>query len=244
MIDKLPANKKKQLAVLLEALKEKQAHNKLAHMYPDDGPLRRELYPRHVEFFAAGAWYIQRLLMAGNRTGKTTAGGFEGSVHTTGRYPDWWTGRVFDSPIEMWACGHSSETTRDIVQKELLGRVGDLGSGMIPLDAIVGRPRPKAGGVPNAVDEVEVRWGGGGDVSGGTSLLGFKCYGQGRKSFEGTAKHVIWFDEESPMDVYNEAMMRITTTRGIIYTTFTPLQGLSELVMSFLPKQYSFNEAA
>jgi len=80
------------------------------------------------------------------------------------------------------------------------------------------------------MDQVYVR-----HVSGGTSVLGFKSYEQGRTSFEGTGKHVIWVDEECPLDVYLECLTRLLTTAGIIYLTFTPLQGVTDLVLRFLP---------
>ena len=79
---------------------------KLYAMFPDQGPYRRELYPRHVEFLAAGATFRERLFMAANRTGKTETGAYEMACHLTGRYPDWWQGRRFSEPINAWACGH------------------------------------------------------------------------------------------------------------------------------------------
>jgi phage terminase large subunit-like protein len=79
--------------------------------------------------------------------------------------------------------------------------------------------------------------------SGGWSKLGFKSYDQGRKVFQGTAKEVIWLDEEAPEDVYGECLVRTATTRGIVITTFTPLLGISEVVQSFLPKDYVPSEA-
>src|ERR1039457_243471 len=94
---------------------------KLYAMFPDQGPYRRELYPRHVEFLAAGATFRERLFMAANRTGRTETGAYEMACHLTGRYPDWWQGRRFSEPINAWACGTTNGTTRDIVQDKLLG---------------------------------------------------------------------------------------------------------------------------
>lgn len=244
---KLSVQKKRELLLILEAIQDKRDHNKIKQFYPDTGPLRRELYVKHLEFFEAGKHFTERLAMFGNRTGKTIAGAFETNAHLTGRYPNWWPGRVFDNPVEWWASGKTAETTRDIVQKALLGKYNDLGSGMIPRDAIVGKPRPKSGGVPNSIDLIEIDWGGGGDVSGGNSLLGFKNYAQGRGAFEGTFKNGVWFDEESEKEVYDEALMRITSTdgsgkSGLLFTTFTPLKGMSQVVMSFLPTEYSFKD--
>lgn len=53
-----------------------------------------------------------------------------------------------------------------------------------------------------------------------------------------------WLDEEPPMDVYNEVLIRTATTGGIILLTFTPLSGLSEVVLSFLPSDQRPAEAA
>ena len=93
-------------------------------------------YPKQLEFHSAGARHRERLLMAGNQLGKTLAGGFEAAIHATGRYPEWWTGRRFDRPTIGWACGVTGEVVRDTVQRVLVGRAGQSGTGAIPKDAI------------------------------------------------------------------------------------------------------------
>ena len=65
---------------------------------------------------------------------------------------------------------------------------------------------------------------------------------QGRSSFEGTEKHFIWLDEEPPMDIYGECLIRtmdtkLGTTNGSIVLTFTPLEGMSTVVLSFMPAE-------
>ncbi|MFN8829168.1 MAG: terminase large subunit domain-containing protein [Labrys sp. (in: a-proteobacteria)] len=72
-------------------------------------------------------------------------------------------------------------------------------------------------------------------ATGGWSSLGFKSYQQGRGSFEGTERDVIWLDEECEMDVYGECLIRTATTNGIVIVTFTPLEGLSDVVLQFMP---------
>jgi Terminase large subunit, T4likevirus-type, N-terminal len=91
-------------------------------------------YSKQLEFHHAKA--RERLLMAGNQLGKTLAGGFEAAMHATGRYPDWWQGRRFDKPTVGWCCGVTGEVVRDTVQKVLVGRSGQIGSGAIPKDAL------------------------------------------------------------------------------------------------------------
>ncbi len=196
----------------------------------------RAKYAKHLEFFEAGAKYRERCFMAANRVGKTLgAGGFESAAHLTGEYPKWWPGRRFDQPVRWWAAGKINETTRDIVQATLLGQVTRDGrkhfdgTGVIP-GSRLGDVTWKQG-VSDLVDTIKVR-----HVTGGWSILGFKSYNQGRGSFEGTAQHGIWLDEEPPLDVYGECLIRTATTNGIIMLTFTPLDGLSEVVMSFLPE--------
>ena len=169
--------------------------------------------------------------MAANRVGKTWgAGGYETALHLTGDYPDWWEGHRFDRPIDAWAAGDTSETTRDIVQKALMGSLGELGSGLIPGEAIIGEPSKRMG-VAGAMDTAQVR-----HKSGGTSSVGFKSFDQGRRKFQGTEKHLIWLDEEPPRDVYDECLVRLMTTDGLMLLTFTPLLGLSEVALMFLPE--------
>jgi phage terminase large subunit-like protein len=71
-------------------------------------------------------------------------------------------------------------------------------------------------------------------VNGKTSWLGLKSYDQKRKAFEGTEKEVVWMDEEPPADVYTECLTRTATVNGIVFCTFTPLEGATEIVQSFL----------
>ncbi len=204
---------------------------RLRSLFPEEGPLRRELYPRHCAFFRAGAGHRERLFMAGNRVGKTVAGGFELTLHLTGRYPQWWVGRRFGEPVNALACGTTLETMRDIVQLELMGPESAIGTGLIPyvdIDQGTLRYRPNTN---RALDSVQIK-----HSSGGLSLLGFKSYDQGRKAFEGTAKHVIWLDEEPPLSIYTECLTRTATTNGIMMITFTPLAGATDVVMDFIEK--------
>ena len=205
-------------------------------MYPDTGPLRRELYAKHLEFFAAGARYRERCAIAANRIGKTEGmGGYETALHLTGRYPSWWQGRRFDKPTRGWAAGKTNETTRDIVQNKLFGDVvhsttpkSMSGTGLVWGECL-GACTWKAG-VADLLDTILVR-----HVSGGWSKLGLKSYQQGRGAFEGTEQDFVWMDEEPPLDIYGECVIRTATTDGLVYITFTPLEGMTDTVMQFLP---------
>ena len=222
----------KQARLQAEAeLQRRHDTNRLKQIYPDDGPLRRELYPKHLAFFKAGAAHMERAAIAANRVGKTWGlGGYETAVHLTGDYPSWWEGRRFTGPVDVWAAGDTSETTRDIVQLALMGPIDNIGTGLIPAQSIIGEPSRRSG-TSNAIDTCVVR-----HASGGTSHLGFKSYDQGRRKFQGTGKHVIWLDEEPPADVYDECLLRLMTTNGLMLCTFTPLLGLSDVAMRYLPE--------
>lgn len=238
----LPLDQRGHLLAATEQ-KQRRLRSPFKLLYPDtdqtlaDGTIihARHKYAKHMEFFSAGAQYRERCLMAGNRIGKTTVGAYETTCHLTGEYPKWWVGYRFDKPVNWWAAGKTNETTRDIVQAHLLGVVKHEGmrkivdgSGMVPAH-LLGFQTWKQG-VNNLVDTVRVK-----HVSGGESLLGFKAYNQGRGAFEGTAQHGIWADEEMPMDVYGECIIRTATTDGRILLTFTPLEGLSEVALQFMP---------
>ncbi len=231
----------------LTKVQERREQQRLFYrLFPDEDMVQpdgsvihaRHKYAKHLEFFEAGAGYRERCFMAANRVGKTLgAGGYETAAHLTGEYLSWWPGRRFDRPVKWWAAGRTNETTRDIVQATLLGSIAQRdgrkhfdGTGVIPGEAL-GSVTWKQG-VSDLVDTIKVR-----HVSGGWSTLGFKSYQQGRGSFEGTSQHGIWLDEEPPLDVYGECLIRTATTDGIIMLTFTPLEGMSEVVMSFLPAE-------
>jgi phage terminase large subunit-like protein len=192
-------------------------------------PYGIDVCDKHRAFFDAGAKFKERIFLASNRTGKTIAGAYEMACHLTGEYPDWWEGKRFTGPIAAWAMGSTGRSTRDIVQKELLGPIGNWGSGMLPKEKL-GRWWALQG-TPQGVDVIEVR-----HVSGGMSTLGFKNYEQDITSFYGWAGHVVWMDEEVPHDIYNECLLRTMTTGGIVYDTFTPLKGLTPFVVNFLAK--------
>ena len=223
-------NDKLELLDLLEERERRARGKKFLTYFPDTGPLRRELYPKHMRFFKEGAVHQERAAISGNRCGKTIMACFEATLHLTGLYPAWWEGRRFDHAVDWWAASDTSETTRDILQLEMCGKFDELGSGMIPADTIVGDPTRKRG-VPDAIDTVRVK-----HVSGGMSVLSFKSYDQGREKFQGTAKHGVNLDEEPDEAIYDECLMRLMTTNGIMIATFTPLRGMSNIVLRFMPE--------
>lgn len=212
------SEKLRELTSVLSELDRRQRENRLAYYRP---------YPKQAEFHKLGATKRERLLMAGNQLGKTWSGGMEMAYHLTGEYPDWWQGRRFTSEVRAWAAGVTGESTRDNPQRVLLGSLGHMGEGTIPKAAILDVRSSR--GMSDAVDTVLVK-----HKLGGTSQLSFKSYEKGREKWQGETLDVVWLDEEPPMDIYSEALARITAKRGLVYITFTPLQGMSEVVRRFL----------
>ena len=133
--------------------------------------------------------------------------------------------------LEPVAAGSkSSEVVRDAAQRHLLGEPKERdqwGTGMIPLDCI-GKMSVKMG-LANCLDGLLVK-----HVSGEWSSLGFKTYEQERQKWQGETLDLVWFDEEPKSELYIEGLTRTNATGGIVYITFTPILGMSEVVRMFL----------
>ena len=206
---------------LARELRQRERYNRIDFYDP---------YPYQLAFHETGSSANQRLLMAANRIGKSYCGSMEMSYHLTGLYPSWWKGRRFTQPIVGWAGGVSNETTRDIVQFELLGSPDDpeaFGSGTVPRKLIIKTERKP--GVPNAKSVALIK-----HVSGGNSSLFFKAYEMGVEKWQGRSVDCVWLDEEPSRELYSQAVTRTLDRRGMVYMTFTPEAGMTETVASFM----------
>jgi phage terminase large subunit-like protein len=192
----------------------------------------RSLYPKHLKFFDAGNKYKLRLLMAGNRVGKTLASGFEIACHVTGNYPDWWAGKKFEHANNWWVCGVDSKVILSTLQPLFLGPVGNFGTGLIPYDNLDFDTLKDAKKADTPISMFRIK-----HKSGGMSSIEFKSYESGRESFQSYAGN-IWLDEEPPLPIYSECLMR-TMGDYIMMITFTPLKGPTDTILNFLDgKQY------
>lgn len=209
----------------LDRLIQHRRTNKLAAYRP---------YAKQQAFHDAGRDKRERLFRAGNQLGKTLAGAAEMAFHLTGDYPLWWQGRKWERPIKAWAGSKSGEATRGGVQRLLMGEPGDpsgLGTGFLPLRSIV--DTSPARGLADALDTVTIK-----HITGGNSVLKFKSYEQGRERWQVETVDLVWMDEEPPADVYTEALSRTNATKGMVYVTFTPLLGVSDVVMRFIKEAH------
>jgi phage terminase large subunit-like protein len=212
---------KRELYELLKLKDTRQRRNRLANYRP---------YARQKDFHAQGATYRERLFMAGNQLGKTWAGAFEVAMHATGRYPDWWQGRRFPYAIRAIVGSESAELTRKGIQRLLLGPPEireEWGTGAVPHDAL--RDTSMKQGVPDAVSSIVVR-----HACGEDSVIQFNSYDQGRTKWQADTVDLVWMDEEPPQAIYSEALTRTNATNGLVFVTFTPLLGMSDVVKRFL----------
>lgn len=226
-----------ELDELLAELQRRKKYSKFEYAFPADGDYPRSKYPHAMKFFEAGMKHRDRCVIAANRVGKSFMAGYEMACHLTGRYPDWWKGRRFREPITAWAAGITNETTRTVIQKILFGNFLDPGTGLIP-QADLAKIANKVN-CPGAIGTAYVRHYTDG-IYDGDSVIDLKTYDQGPDKFQGTEVHVIWLDEE-PKDykIWDECLLRTMKTSdfpgGILMLTFTPLFGLSKVVLNFLP---------
>ena len=203
---------------VLQEIKRRQDTNKLSRYKP---------YSKQIEFHNRGANYRERLFRAGNQLGKTWSSAYEIAFHLTGQYPDWWKGKRWSRGVTGWALGESMESTRDTLQRLLMGRPGEWGTGTIPQGSILEIKR--AQGIADSLDCVFVR-----HISGTVSRIYFKSYEKGRSKLQGETLDFAALDEEPPLDIYTEVLTRTNATKGIVWITFTPLLGMSEVVRLFL----------
>lgn len=232
MVDLETRKKRIEYLELLEEKALRVQRNAMEHFKP---------YPWQYKFYELSKENFQRLLMAANQVGKTRGASFEFAYHVTGKYPEWWPGRVVDTK-RAWALGHSGEQMRDNIQLQLFGEVitlkngkrGVSGTGSIPFDcidqdSIIWSPHTK-----NLIKDVKIK-----HKSGRSTVVSLKSYTQGQDVMMGPVIDVIWIDEE-PIDVeiYPQALIRTTNGNnhkgGLVMMTFTPENGMTPLVTQFM----------
>jgi phage terminase large subunit-like protein len=199
-------------------------------------------YDWQLEFLAATKTCKQIALFAANRVGKTDATCAVLACHLTGDYPDWFDGHRFDFPITSLASGITGDQIRDVLQSKLIGEVDSLngqflGGGFIKTEYL--GPYIMSSGTKNLLKEVKVK-----HKNGGFSTLIFRSYEQGPSIIRGLSLDWILIDEEpnfKGMEFYAECLARTATGNknkgGFVVITFTPENGITELVDTLLNKR-------
>lgn len=189
------------------------------------------------EYFDAGAFASQRILICANGVGKSQTICAELAMHVTGRYPPWWKGARFDyGGWECWIGSIDNDMQKRGPQRALLGRDStELGTGLIPADAIEKEPRLRQAGVKDVADTLVVK-----HESGRPVTLKFLTFEQGwRKWQSGDPKIILWDEEpdESNVeqrDILSEALTRLVRNNGIFMVGYTPLLGETQLTRHFM----------
>lgn len=194
-------------------------------------------YDWQREFYNAGAYANQRMLMAANGVGKSQSVCAELCAHATGDYPSWWKGTRFErGGWEAWIGSIDNNMQKIGPQRAIMGRNLDalLGTGLLPKDRIVSFERRQAG-IKDVVDTVIVRHRSGEDV-----VLTWKTFEQGwRKWQSGDPKIIVW--DEEPDDnvvdqepILDETLTRLVRNNGIFLVGYTPLLGMTNLTEHFM----------
>lgn len=145
-----------------------------------------------------------RALFWGNRVGKTEWGAQEVARVALGEHG--WI-----QPGEIWSFCPSFDEQKDTTQKKLLS--------YIPEHRILDRTWLRKG----IVKELTIDAG-----QGRVSKITFKSYEQGREKAQGAGKVLIWFDEEPPKDIWEEAFVRVEAgTMLYIILTMTAIKGMT-----------------
>ena len=217
--------------IQLIGLLEEQDRRKQVYRYK---AMYDTLYNWQLEFISTTRTYMASCLCAANRIGKTYLGTYMDAIHLMGDYPDGWTGHKFEGQMKMWLLGYSGEKTRDLLQQELFGRMGQgkLLGGLVPAEHII--DYKSMAGTSGALREVRVQ-----RKDGSIAVCQFWSYSQGQHALMGDS--VDWYHiDEEPKDqgIYPQVLTRTATGdngrggRGIL--TFTPENGRTDLVISFM----------
>jgi phage terminase large subunit-like protein len=185
--------------------------------------------PDHHNYIAAG--------VVNHNCGKSQTGCCVDSIHLTGLYPDDWEGLKFDFAPRIWLLGYSGEKTRDLLQAKLFGRYldGKFEGGYVPANLIVDSILMT--GTKGAMREVRVKH------PDGISVCQFWSYSQGQHALMGDILDWYHIDEE-PKDaqIFPQVLTRTLNGNrgkgGSGILTFTPENGKTQLVCSFMGEDY------
>ncbi|MDR3021917.1 MAG: terminase family protein, partial [Clostridiales bacterium] len=194
------------LAKIDKAIQKKQSDNKL--LYYNNG---EKIHYKQLEF--AKCSLKNRWVFGGNRSGKTECGAVEVVWLARGNHPY----KKNRNSVSGWVVSLSREVGRDVAQAKILEYINP--SWIKNIVMISGSAQsPKTG----IIDFITIC-----NVFGGISKIGFKSCEMGREKFSGASLDFVWFDEEPPIEIYQECRMRVLDRCGEIFGTMTPLLGLT-----------------
>lgn len=168
------------------------------------------VHKKQIEFHKCPS--KNRWVFGGNRTGKTECGAVECVWLARGIHP-----YRQNKPTSGWVVSLSKQVQRDVAQSKILHYLRKDW-----IEKIVVSNGSQDDPESSMIDFILVK-----NVFGSLSKIGFKSCDQGREKFQGTSLDYVWFDEEPPLEIYEECRMRVLDRSGIIFGTMTPLKGLT-----------------
>lgn len=164
--------------------------------------------------------HLSRWFFGGNRTGKTEWGAHEVARFLHKRHPAIplsesvanfqgvpWIYK--NKEISGWACCPSFDVQEETTQSKLME--------LLDPNRIVLAERLRGEILRKLKYKAD---------DGTISTIHFKSYEQGRTKFQGAGKDFVWFDEEAPKDVYDEACIRSKAGFPLYsFCTMTPVNG-------------------
>lgn len=183
-------------ALAVKALEHLKLQEQLNYSFYKPNPIQFQFHKLGKE----GA--RDRLIMAANRFGKTTAGGVETSAHLTGNYPLWWPGYIYLHPTVWWVACVDEKAILDMEHKFFTG--GEFCPWIH--ESLV-----EKGDKSKHIYQIKNRYG-------GLSHLEFKTYQQQREAWQYKRLHGLWYDEEPRMDLFVEGGLRLMSTSPKHYT--------------------------
>lgn len=150
-----------------------------------------------------------RAAFAGNRWGKTYAMAMELFYHVSKTHPYWKP--LATGPVKARACCVDYPT----LEKSMIEDTFHI---------LVPRRYLKGGSWDTAWNDKKkvLRFTHQPPIYGG--FIEFLSYEQKTEAFAGVARHIIWEDEEAPEPIHRENMARLSTTKGIMVMTLTPIK--------------------
>ena len=145
-----------------------------------------------------------RLILGGNRSGKTVAGCAEALMHSTGLYPDWY-------PYEQRM--RTPNIGRIIVSEYSKG----YGETVLP-NINTWLPKSMIASSRNNHEGYPAKY-----ILKNGSSFDICTHDQENKVFEGWHGHWAWFDEPPPRDKYIATMRGLIDFNGRVWLTLTPL---------------------
>lgn len=173
-----------------------------------------------VEFFKLCKEKREIAYFAGNKSGKTHCGAkFIAQAALGPAAARYGQEVIYDEPIDVWVGSVDYKIQRESAQREI-----DF---FIPK-----REVKKCWTLQNGIyDRIELHNG---------STIGFKTYEQGRKSWQGPKRHIVWFDEEPPEEIIKEGMARLIGRNAKLIFTMTPLLGQTIVFRKFVEENIAY----